>query len=142
MSNMGLSMLCLAVCYVLVTWVGIGHTIFNVKVLHMKSMKEGPGMGEGYEKTKPWHPLYNIILFPLFGLIYMRSLSNPSMTEALITGCIWAGISIVIDLVGWVLIKHPWRLTFKQFYVEYQPWITMIYGAIFLGPVIGYLFVR
>ena len=85
------------------------YTIFNIKVLHMKSMKEGPGMGEGYEKTKPWHPLYNIILFPIF---------------------------------GWILIKHPWRLTFKQFYVEYQPWITMIYVAIFLGPVIGFMFVR
>ncbi|WP_199712409.1 hypothetical protein [Butyrivibrio sp. CB08] len=142
MSNLGMSMLCLAVCYILVTWVGIGHTIFNVKVLHMKSMKEGPGMGEAYEKTKPWHPLYNIILFPVFGYIYMHSLANPTMTEALLTGCIWAVISIIVDLVGWVLIKHPWRLTFKQFYVEYQPWITLIYIAIFLGPVIGFLFVK
>jgi hypothetical protein len=108
----------------------------------MKSMKEGPGMGEGYEKTKPWHPLYNIILFPLFGWIYMHSLSNPSLSEALVTGLIWALISILVDLVGWVLIKHPWRLTFKQFYVEYQPWITLIYGAIFLGPVIGFLIIH
>ena len=142
MQNLGMSLLCLGVCYVLVTWVGIGHTIFNIKVLHMKSMKEGPGMGEGYEKTKPWHPLYNIILFPLFGWIYMNSLANPSITEALITGCLWAGISIIVDLIGWVLIKHPWRLTFKQFYVEYQPWITLIYLAIFLGPVIGYMVLR
>ena len=58
MSNLELSLFCLLMCYVLVTWVGIGHTIFNIKVLHMKSMKESPGMGEGYEKTKPWHPLY------------------------------------------------------------------------------------
>lgn len=66
------------------------------------------GMGEGYEKTKPWHPLYNIILFSLF---------------------------------GWVLIKHPWSLSFKEFYVDYQPWITLIYLAIFAGPVVGYLFI-
>ena len=72
----------------------------------------------------------------------MRSLADPTMTVAVVTGCLWAGISIIVDLVGWVLIKHPWRLTFKQFYVEYQPWITMIYAAIFLGPVIGFLFVR
>jgi len=51
-------------CYIVVTVVGILHTIFNIKVLHMKSMAEDKkGMGEGYEKTKPWHPLYNIILF-------------------------------------------------------------------------------
>ena len=63
MQNFGMSMLWFWVCYFLVTAVGVLHTIFNICVLHMKSMKEGPGMGEGYEKTKPWHPLYNIILF-------------------------------------------------------------------------------
>ncbi len=142
MQNFGMSMLWFWLAYIIVTWIGIGHTIFNILVLHMKSMKESPGMGEGYEKTKPWHPLYNIIIFPIFGWLYMRGLSNPSLQEALITGAIWAGICIVVDLVGWVLIKHPWRLTFKQFYVEYQPWITLIYIAIFLGPVIGFLFCK
>ena len=114
--------------------------VLDIVVLHMKSMKESEGMGEGYEKTKPWHPLYNIIIFPLFGYLYMRGLTNPTLSEALITGAIWAGICIISDLVGWVLIKHPWRLTFKEFYINYQPWITLIYIAIFLGPLIGYMF--
>ena len=134
-------MLWFLVAYTVVTWIGILHTIFNIKVLHMKSMKESKGMGEGYEKTKPWHPLYNIVIFPIFGYLYMKGIADPTMSEALITGAIWTGICIVADLVGWVLVKHPWRLTFKQFYVEYQPWITLIYIAIFLGPVIGYLFI-
>ena len=142
MQNFGMSMLWYWISYILVTWVGVAHTIFNIKVLHMKSMKEGPGLGEGYEKTKPWHPLYNIIIFPIFGFLYMNGLANPAIEEALITGTIWAGISIIFDLVGWVLIKHPLRLTFKQFYIEYQPWITLIYIAIFLGPVIGFLFIK
>ena len=142
MSNVGLSLLYFLICYVLVTWVGIAHTIFNIKVLHMKSMKESPGMGEGYEKTKPWHPLYNIILFSIFGWIYMRSVAVPTLQEALITGAVWAVICIVADLVGWVLIKHPWRLTFKEFYVDYQPWITFIYLAIFAGPVVGFFLMR
>ncbi len=141
MQNFGLSMLWFLVAYTIVTWIGILHTIFNIKVLHMKSMKESDGLGEGYEKTKPWHPLYNIIVFPIFGYLYMKGIADPTMTEALIAGGIWAGICIVADLVGWVLIKHPWSLTFKQFYVEYQPWITLIYIAIFLGPVIGSLFI-
>jgi hypothetical protein len=140
MQNTGLSILWFFIAYTLVTWVGILHTIFNIKVLHMKSMKESPGMGEGYEKTKPWHPLYNIIIFPIFGLIYMKGLTEPSINNALITGTFWAGIAIIGDLVGWVLIKHPWRLTFKEFYVDYQPWITLIYIAIFLGPIIGFIF--
>jgi hypothetical protein len=139
MQNFGRSMLLFWACYFAVTLIGVLHTIFNISVLHMKSMKEGPGMGEGYERTKPWHPLYNILLFTLFGWLYLRGLDAPTLSEALATGAIWAGICIACDAVGWVLVPHPWRLTPRQFYVEYQPWITLIYLAIFLGPVLGFL---
>lgn len=138
----GMSLLWYWICYVAVTWVGIGHTIFNILVLGMKSMAEGPGLGQGYEATKPWHPLYNIILFTVFGLLYLRKVKDITLRKAMLTGALWAGISILIDLVGWVLIKHPWSLTFKQFYVEYQPWITLVYLAIFIAPVISYLILR
>ena len=47
-------------------------------------------MGEGYEKTKPWHPLYNIIFFTLFGWIYITGLDEPTLTAALIAGAVWA----------------------------------------------------
>ena len=140
--NVGMLFLWLLVGYVVVTWVGIGHTVFNIKVLHMQSMKESEGLGEGYEKTKPWHPLYNIIIFPIFGWLYVSGLDQVSLGAALVAGVIWAAASMLIDLFGWVLIPHPLQLTFKQFYVEYQPWITMIYVAIFLGPVIGYFLAR
>lgn len=139
MRNFGMSMLWFWIGYLVVTLIGIGHTIFNITVLHMSSMQDGPGMGEGYEKTKPWHPFYNIVIFSLCGWLYMRGLTNPTVSDALITGAIWAGICIVFDVFGWVLIKHPWSLSFRAFYVDYQPWITLIYLAIFLGPLVGYL---
>ena len=139
MQNFGMSMLWFWVCYAIVTCIGMLHTIFNIYVLKMKPMDEN-GMGEGYEKTKPWHPLYNIVLFSIFGWLYMNGLTEPTFAEALITGAIWAGICIVFDVFGWVLIKHPWSLSFKEFYVDYQPWITLIYLAIFAGPMVGYLF--
>lgn len=138
MRNFGYSMLWFWLAYIIVTLIGIGHTIFNITVLHMKSMKDGPGMGEGYEKTKPWHPLYNIVIFSLFGWLYMRGLESPTLTDALTAGAIWAGICIVFDVFGWVLIKHPWSLSFREFYIDYQPWITLIYLAIFLGPLVGF----
>ena len=93
MQNFGLSMLWFWICYAIVTCVGILHTIFNIYVLKMKPMDEN-GMGEGYEATKPWHPLYNIILFSLFGWLYMNGLTEQTISEALITGAIWAGIFI------------------------------------------------
>ena len=138
MKNFGMSMLWFWVAYAAVTILGIAHTVFNIYVLHMKPM-DGTSMGEGYEKTKPWHPLQNIILFGLFGWLYMRGVADPSLYDALITGAIWAGICIVFDVFGWVIIKHPWSLSFKEFYIDYQPWISLIYVAIFLGPVIGFI---
>ncbi len=138
MDSFAMSMLWFWVSYFVVTGIGILHTCFNIIVLKMKPMDDN-SMGEGYEKTKPWHPLYNIVFFSLFGFIYNCGLENASFENALITGLIWTGICIVFDVFGWVIIKHPWSLTFKEFYVDYQPWITLIYTAIFCGPVLGYL---
>lgn len=140
--DIGMSLLWYWLGYVAVTSVGIAHTIFNILVLHMSSMAQGPGLGQGYEATKPWHPLYNIILFTLFGFLYLRKVKDLTFRKAALTGALWSGISIVIDVFGWVIIKHPWSLTFKQFYVEYQPWITIVYITIFLAPVVSFLLMR
>lgn len=138
MENFGFSMLWYWVAYLIVTLIGMLHTIFNIVVLHMKSMKESSGMGEGYEKTKPWHPLYNIIIFPIFACLYLNGLETITLSNVMATSLIWGTITIGFDLIGWVLIKHPWSLTFKEFYVDYQPWITLIYLAIYASPFIAY----
>lgn len=124
--------------YVLVTLTGVLHTVFNITVLHMKSMIDSPGMGEGYERTKPWHPLYNIIIFPPFAYLYLAGLHTLTLQTAIWTGLLWGTVTIVIDVIGWVLIKHPWSLTFKEFYVDYQPWITLIYLTIYASPLIAF----
>lgn len=113
------------ITYFVVIGIGIAHMIFNIKVLHMKSMKDSPGMGEGYEKAKPWHPLYNIIIFPIFAFLYLNGLETVTLSNVIATSIIWGTITVIFDLFGWVLIKHPWSLTFKAFYLDYQPWITL-----------------
>ncbi len=60
MEQFGFSMLWYWVAYIIVTLIG---------------------MGEGYEKTKPWHPLYNIIVFPIFAMIYFSGLGRWSADE-------------------------------------------------------------
>ena len=138
MENLGLSMLWYWAAYFIVTGIGVLHTIFNIAVLHMKSMKDGPGMGEGYEKTKPWHPLYNIIIFPIFAYLYFHGSEAITRSNVIVTSLIWGTVTVVFDLIGWVLIKHPWSLTFREFYVDYQPWITLIYITIYASPWIAY----
>lgn len=34
---------------------------------------------------------------------------------------IWGTMTVVFDLIGWVLIKHSWSLSFKEFYIDYKP---------------------
>ncbi len=138
MQNFWLAVLYYIAAYIIVTVIGILHTIFNIYVLHYKSMKNSPGMGEAYEKTKPFHPLYNLLIFPLFAWLYLLSVSNASIGLALLVGAIWAIITIIGDLIGWVLIKHPWSLSFREFYLDYQPWISLTYLIIFLSPLLAY----
>ena len=138
MKNIGMLILLFWLAYFIVTDIGILHTIFNIKVLKMKSMKESPGMGEGYEKTKPWHPLYNIIVFPIFAYLYFKGIDIVTLTDVIIVSLVWGTIAVFFDLLGWVVIKHPWSLTLKEFYIDYQPWITIIYVAIYASPFITY----
>lgn len=138
MQNFGFSMLWFWTAYFVVTAIGILHTVFNIVVLHMKSMNDSPGMGEGYEKTKPWHPLYNVIIFPLFAFLYFKEFETVTLLNVIVTSLIWGTITVAFDVFGWVIIKHPWSLSFKEFYVDYQPWITLIYIAIYASPFITY----
>ncbi len=134
----GLSMLYYWLAYFTVTMIGVLHTIFNIKVLHMGTMKDGPGMGEGYEKTRPWHPLYNIIIFPLFAWLYLRAVGDATLDDAILTALIWGTLTIIFDLFGWVIIKHPWSLSWREFYIDYQPWITLTYLVIYLSPLLAF----
>lgn len=139
MQNFIYSMAIFFTAYIIVTVIGILHTIFNIYILKMEAMSS-KGMGSGYEKTKPFHPIYNIIIFSIFGYLYILKTDNINLKEALITGALWSIICIVFDVFAWVLIKHPWSLSFKEFYINYQPWLTLIYLSIFSGPVLGYFF--
>jgi len=145
MQNFGFSMLWYWIAYFIVTAIGVFHTIYNAKVKGMGVMgKKRMPMNqiESYAKTMPFHPLYNIIIFPIFAGLYLNGLNAYNFSDALYTGLIWVGITIVFDLAGWVLIPHPYRCTFKDFYVDYQPWISIIYVIIFASPLIAYGILR
>jgi len=85
----------------------------------------------------PYHPLLNVFWLP-FAWMYLRGFAFESCArEALKLGTFWVVVCILIDLVGWILIPHPWAMTFKEFYIDYQPWITLIYLVIFLSPIVA-----
>jgi hypothetical protein len=121
--NLGLFWLCFWSAYILVTLVGIGHTIFNWKVLKMEiKAQKVTSMYDivPYAKTVPFHPVYNILIWPIFSYLYLVQVKLVNLwKEALILGAAWTLICIVFDLFGWVIIKHPWSMTFKEMYLDY-----------------------
>lgn len=137
-----LSLIAYIIAHILVTLVGMLHTVFNIYVRKMQAMDEN-SLGEGYEKTKPWHPIYNIIIFSAAAYIFFLIIgSTPELSSLLIMCTTWLITTLVIDFTGRVLIKHPWGMSAKDFYVHYQPWITFIYVAIFISPLIGAWFIK
>ena len=88
--------------------------------------------------TVPYHVLIMLIVWTLFAWIYFRKRRNinpgAEKTETLNLAILWLALAMVVDCVGFVLIKHPYSLSAHAFYVDYQPWISLIYIAIFLSP--------
>ncbi|WP_200331544.1 hypothetical protein [Leucobacter sp. L43] len=131
----------LGIGYVVVTVIGIGHTCFNGFVLGMH-MPDGVEKKSEYDvpaytATLPFHPLYNIVVWPFIAWGYFHAAQPSSMwTAAIGVGIVWTTVIILVDIPGWILIKHPWSLTWREFYVDYQPWITLVYLAILVSPVI------
>jgi hypothetical protein len=128
------------VAYWIVTILGILLTIVFAKIYKPPSPEDlGVPFSQApaYLMTLPYHPLLNLFWLP-FAWMYLRSFSTDKRRrEALNLGIFWTVICILIDLVGWILIPHPWAMTFKEFYVGYQPWISLIYLVIFLSPLIS-----
>ena len=125
--------------YWIVTILGVLLTIAFMYIYRPPSAQElGVPFSQtpAYLMTLPYHPFLNLFWLP-FAWMYIRGYAaDTRQREALKLGTFWVVICILIDLVGWILIPHPWAMTFKEFYIDYQPWITLIYLVIFLSPIV------
>jgi len=84
--------------------------------------------------------LIMLIVWPVFAWLYFRKRKNENysmeLKETLQLSSFWLTGAILVDFIGFVMIKHPYSLTAFEFYVVYQPWISLIYISIFLSPYI------
>ena len=90
--------------------------------------------------TVPYHVLIMLLVWPVFAWVYLRKRQprnrDGELGESLRLSFFWLAAAMIVDFVCFVLIKHPWSLTPHEFYVEYEPWISLIYISIFLSPLI------
>ena len=104
-----------------------------------------PVLAPVFLATVPYHVLIMLIVWPLFAMVYFKkpASTNPSneRSETRSLALLWLGLAILVDFVGFVWIQTPFSLTPHAFYIDYQPWISMIYVAIFLSPWIRFTLV-
>ncbi len=95
-----------------------------------------------YVKSRPYQVLYNVLIFPIFLWLYSKGIDTDNIKEIMLNTIIqWTILSIIIDYISWVLIPHKFRLTLKEFYIDYKPYITLIYVAIFVSHYIVGFFI-
>lgn len=140
------------IAYSIVTVFASIHFLFNWKVrkqeafdtsLGLRSLLANATQFQAFKTTKPFHPIYNLLVFPIVSMKMMLQFpSIPTSVQSIRIGILWFLYCVLFDLICWVLIPHPWRLTLHELFVTYQPWITLAYLAIAISPVISVLYLN
>jgi len=136
--NWKISMLWCSISYIITFALCATHNIAALLKMEPPPATYKPG----YFESLPFHPLYTIIIWSLFAYLCYRKakIDKIQWKTALTLGSSWSIFNIVFDLIAWVIIPHPFALTFYEYYVKSQPWITIAYIAIFVSPFIGMFF--
>ena len=102
------------IAYLLVTVFASLHFLFNWKVrkqqafdptMGLRALRENTTTFEDFKITKPFHPLYNLIIFPLVGVMMMNQWTIiPTLTQAMGIGGFWLIYSVLF--VGLSLRIH------------------------------------
>lgn len=119
------------------------HVMFNWKILHYKGyesvnhlINNGTRV-EAYKKTIPYQPIYNIVVFSLLSI---NNFNNQPLNVLILVGISWFTFSVLFDLVFWVIIPHPWHVSFNELYIKHQPWLILCYLCTVLAPFITLLY--
>jgi hypothetical protein len=141
MLNVKRALICFFVAYLLVTILAISTSLAYENITHAPQATAGvsPLQSPVFLATVPYHVVIMLIIWPVFAGIYFRKRS-PEFKQRLTLGVFWMIVAVLVDLICFVLIKSPYSFSFYEFYVLYQPWITLIYIAIFLSPLIHLVF--
>jgi hypothetical protein len=130
--------------YIVVTILAYGISYAAAAIYKLPSYQElGVGLFEdpAFVMTVPWHLLINLLVWVFFGYLYLkkRKAAGHLRQEAGYLGAFWLVIAMLVDVIFFVLIPSPFSLTARQFYIEYQPWISITYLIVFISPLISFV---
>jgi hypothetical protein len=93
-----------------------------------------------FVKSVPYHLLINLLVWTAFSYMYFRNNQKRGFntTAPIYLSLFWLLTAMLTDLIFFVLIPSPVALSFHQFYVEYQPWISITYLIVFISPLLSF----
>jgi len=141
MLNIKRALMCFLIAYLLVTILAVATSLTYENIVHPPQPVPGvsPLQSQVFVATVPYHVVIMLIIWPVFAGIYFRR--RPSgIKERWTLGTFWVVAAMLVDLICFVIVKSPYSFSFYEFYVLYQPWLTLIYLAIFLSPLIHLVF--
>ena len=125
--------------YIVVTMLAIALSISIGILGHIHESAE-PMKNQAYLISERFLPLLNLVVWGMFAWVYFRGRTGGRelislRREAWALGVFWLVAAVVVDFVGFVLIKNPISLSLHDFYVGQFPWIYLIYVAVLFSPV-------
>jgi uncharacterized protein (DUF486 family) len=93
-----------------------------------------------FDDTARYQVLITLLVWPTFAWLYLRKRLTLAHARAL--AWVWLTAAVLVDFIGFMAIGHPWSLPTREFYLDCQPWITLIYAAIFASPFVSWWLMR
>ena len=145
----GRALVCFLAAYSAVTVLATALTLTYGWINHSPQPQDlGVGLlqAPAFVATVPYHVVIMLVVWPGFAWLYFRRggqfAGRKDVRETLWLSLTWLGGAVLVDYVCFVLIRHPWSLTPHEFYIDYEPWIGLIYVAILASPWIRLALVR
>ncbi len=131
--QLGRALWTFVVAYVAITIVA---TIFSIALEQAMHVPAGPPMeSPAYRLAERFFPVMNLLVWIPVAALYFKGRGRLEDThEAKLLGAFWLVLAMVVDFVGFVLIKNPISLSPHDFYIGQFPWIYLIYVAVFASP--------
>jgi hypothetical protein len=135
--NYGRATWIFVLAYIVVTILAIALSVSIGIVGHYPPTAE-PMQNQAYLMSERFLPAMNLLVWGIFAWVYFRRrVAGDQIAlrrEAMSLGVFWMVSAIVVDYVGFVLIKNPISLSPHDFYVGQFPWIYLIYVAVLVSP--------
>jgi len=121
--------------YVAITILATGFSLALESLMHVGNTT-APLENPAYLLAEKFFPAFNLLVWTACGWFYFRGHKRGpgSPREAWRLGVVWLIAAVIVDFVGFVVIKNPLSLTPREFYIGQFPWIYLIYITVAIGP--------